>query len=381
MKLDAGITPEQRRLLQSKNHGFNQLVATGSMRLGEMLNFVGLPVVIFEFCLICLCSSLRYHQEDLLAHVRITGLMFFLTVPTVTIFVFLVGVMLSREHTVVSWPAVTYWGYWPFWRALLCWAAMYSASDIGNHLWYTYFLPHLQLDRLQVYHQLDPDQAPGRRLQDAGVVEFDAKAGVDRAKASCLRSGSVYCIAPIIVGDEINASSRGGSQDLFMAGRDCCSCEGEDVGGFRCGDWSKPISKIGYAKQIGGLRVVNGNYNDFYRLASDDWATTYHKEVNHAIFFEWVDHPALALQDMQNRGERLMWCALLGAPLASLILGQLLRVLFGYLRETGAAAPTGAPVPVGLGHGVNKRFFPDMHADREERQAQMSAETLKYSIL
>lgn len=379
----SGVSPEQQRLLKSNSHGFGQLTSSGRPAPLEFLQLLTLPLLIFGFTVFCLCSSLRYQNEAVLDHVLLYGVILLLAVPTVTLLVFVVGIVLSRQRTLVSWPAVVYWGYWPFWKAALCWAALYASCQLGNHVWSAYLLPSMQLADMQVYKNIDPAEVSGVRLQDAGVVDFSQSTGVDRTKGSCLRNGAVYCIAPIVVGGEFNTSKTSGVQDLFMAGKDCCSCSGETVGEFRCGDWSKPISATGYAKQIGGLRVVNQVDADFYRLAAQDWSATFQKEVNHAIFFDWVDGPALTLEESRTHGQRVLAGAVLLAPLALMAAALALRGGFAYLRYTGNAVPTGAPIPVGTGlpEKVNQHLLPEMHADNLERQAQMSGEAMRYSVL
>merc|ERR1719401_690631 len=123
------------------------------------------------------------------------------------------------------------------------------------------------MQRLQAYSGIDPSSVSGKRLQDAGVVAFNASAGVDRMRAGCLKNGATFCVAPVVPGGELSPDSSK-TQDLFMVGTDCCSCPGE----FRCGDWNIP-------KPLGGLRVFDADKHSLFKLAAEERAVTHGRSL------------------------------------------------------------------------------------------------------
>jgi hypothetical protein len=363
MKGFGGLTSEQQSLLKRNNHGLQLLKMGGHLNIWQMIDLVWLPVTIFAFTLLCLASSVRFDNEWLVHLVLCFGLIALLAVPTIAVLVLSFGVLSTHIYSRVRWPAAIYWGYWPFWTFVLCWSAFGIASRLGNSMWYHEVLPDMQLNRLQSYHAIDPSSFRGPRFQDAGIVTFNESVGVDRAQSGCLKNAATYCVAPIVIGDEMSVANATSMHDLFMAGKDCCECPGE----FRCGDWNRPT------KRVGGFRIMDPTDSAFYRLAVEEWGAKYRQDSKHPIFFEWVDQPFDALADMHIRGQRLMVGLLIFAPVVIGILIHLLNLAFGVLQTRGRASPIDPPMPhaAGFGYAVSKRLLPQMH-NQEYRAHQLN---------
>lgn len=357
--LIGGVPSEQQALLKRRNFSIRPLSAAGQLSAWRLLVLIWPPVVAYLFTLLLLTwADFRYTSAGLMSVLYYVGLFFLLLAPVIGIGLLVAGVAHTRMEARVRWSAAVYWSWWPFWRFVLCVAAVACGTYIGNDLWSNKLLPYVRLARLQAYSNVNPHASGGRRLQDAGVVAFNSTVGVDRTRSGCLKNGATYCVAPITIGRDVVLDSGDGTwtQDLFMAGVDCCDCPGE----FRCGDWSSP-------QPPGGLRLFNPERDSFFRLAAEDWASTLHRSVGHPLFFEWKADPLVAFNDLSRTGNHMKTMALLIGPilivLAAVVLNGLLKLLchIGWVVPLETALP-----PPGLGRAMRSHFTPHMHYDRSQ---------------
>lgn len=356
-----GVPAEQRALLKNRNFGIRPLSTAGHLSAWRLLSMTWQAILIYIFTLLLLTAAdFRFTNAALMSVLYYVGLALLMLVPVVAIGVLVAGVVSTRLQSRVRFSAAVYWSWWPFWRFMLCVAAAACGTYLGNALWNQHFLPYTRLARLQAYSNIDPRINGGKRLQDAGVVSFNASAGVDRTRAGCLKNGATYCVAPIIIGKDVVKDLLGGdahpTQDLFMAGVDCCDCPGE----FRCGDWDRPL-------QLGGLRVFDATRHSFYTLAAQDWSATLHRSLGHPLFFEWTAHPMQTFQDLNDKGNHLRMLAFLAGPSLIVLATIALNGLLALLCRAGLAAPIETPVPPpGLGRAMRSHFMPHMHYNQHK---------------
>jgi hypothetical protein len=261
---------------------------------------------------------------------------------------------------------------------------MYAGTSLGNFIWWNYLLPHKQYSLMQGYQQIDPLTVGGMRLQDSSIVFFNESAGVDRARTGCLKNGATYCLAPVMFANNTAGTAGKNSAqlpypqneppnydifnsdfthrqqyDIFMVGTECCTCPGE----FRCGDWNKPGA-------LGGMRVLDEGTQQFYKLASQDWATTYGKRVVHPIFYEWVNDPMAVYQAWPVKAEKYIIAATILAPSLAFLSVFVLNWILRLLCEKKLAAPISTLVPSsGVGRDLSKRFLPNMYEQQMEQEA------------
>lgn len=407
---EIGVPAEQVALLKSHNFSIRPLSTAGHLDVWRVAGVAWLPTAIFVFCLgLLTAADFRYSSETLVIVLYYVGLSVLLLFPVIAAALVLVGVVAAGLRTRVRPSAAVYWTWWPFWRFALCAVAMAMGSCIGNHLWYHQFLPHVQMQRSQAYSQIDPRVVGSKRLQDAGLVAFNASAGVDRTRSGCLKNGATYCVAPILNGNQMvapvapaaaapsasptypgnatNVSGAGNAsepiaalqvhaapQELFMSGVDCCECPGE----FRCGDWNVP-------QPLGGLRVLDPARRGFFALAAEEWAASHGQVLGQPMFFEWVVDPLAVYDEMRNRGQRLLTLALLMGPLILVLATVLLNGALALLCQAGWAAPLETPLPpAGMGRALSAHFLPQMYEHYSQQQAEMEgwhAPNPKYVIL
>lgn len=363
-KRSIDVTPEQRNLLQSRTFSLRPLSTAGDLSFGRLFRLIWLPVAVFAFTvLVLVATSIRYSSPTLDSIILYSGLTVLLAYPTVALGLLVFGVVVARLHARVRWSAVMYWAYWPFWKLAMCLIAAAIGMQIGNYLWFSYFYSHQRYQNLQAYSGINAETTAGVRLMDAGIVTFDEGTGVDRMRISALKNGAVYCIAPILKNGTLQANPNDDSTyDLFMVGTDCC-----DNGEFRCGEWNLPGVP-------GGMRLLNEQATAMYRLASQDWATTYSKTVMHPIFFEWTSDPISAYTGMLTRGYKILALSLFLFPAATMIVAILLNGIIHLLADSGVATTLSAPLPQGsVGRMLSSRFLPDIYKKQEEVRSQQQS--------
>jgi hypothetical protein len=351
-----GVTAEQQSLLGSHNYSLRPLTTAGHLNYWQACRFAWLPFCISTFSLLCLTCSPRLTNEVILYIIYWVALVLLVAIPAVSFALIAFGIIMTKIYSTVNWPAALYWIWWPFWKLSMSIFAAVAAACIANTLWFSYFLPHQQMLRLQAYNNVNPSIASGERLQDAGIMTFNASANVDRARTGCLKNDVTYCVAPIIMGSDFDRAT-GGNHDLFMAGTDCCSCPGE----FRCDAWNMPMAALG------GLRIADSLETPFFRLASEDWASTYGVSTKRPIFFKWVSNPLSTWHELRETGVRFLVLAILGAPFIFVSISFALNAILQMLHSSGYAdyihgAAVDSP---GIGKAMMNRYM-----DHQRKQTQ-----------
>eukprot|EP00927_Polykrikos_kofoidii_P040301 TRINITY_DN34485_c0_g1_i1.p1 TRINITY_DN34485_c0_g1~~TRINITY_DN34485_c0_g1_i1.p1 ORF type:complete len:378 (+),score=39.94 TRINITY_DN34485_c0_g1_i1:83-1216(+) len=367
------VTAEQRSLLGRQNHSFKPLSTAGYLPWSHVGYLIISPLVLFLCSLLLLTSNARVHHEQDVYLFRWLLCAIFLVVPTATLVVFIFGVLISRLSSRVRWSAALYWGYWPFWKCLVMWAAALVGLTIGNAIWYSNLSTYHRIGNLQVYFDVDPVRTSGFRLQDAGLAVFLPNVSVDRGNMGCFKADHTYCIAPISL-KAVGAAAGSEFGDFFMAGRDCCSCPGD----FRCGDWNAP------AVAVGGIRVLDSENTDFFRLAVDKWKQASGHAVveggsrsidGPAVFFEWVTDPVTRFKAHRIWGMQELFFVACFAPLVLFVILASVNLLFYYVLSAGYAAPTDVVLSStgGAVASLSKRLMPQMHNHQQEHLNQLNA--------
>lgn len=328
-RLEYNMGSEQQSLLPNKPFRLRPLGTVGHLAFWRLLIISWQPIACFLFSLLILIPiDFRNNNKQLALVLYVLGVILLLVYPVVSCFTLTWGIVATRVHSRIRWPAVLYWMWWPISRLGVCVLGVVLGTIIGSHLWSEHFLPYAQLRRLQAYQEVNPDIATAVRLEDAGLVLFNSTATVSRLGAGCHKNGRTYCVAPIV-----GTSASKPHQDLFMVGVDCCSCPGE----FRCGDWSKPAA-------LGGMRVVDAQETEFFRYAAEDWSAAHNVGLGKSsLFLQWVTDPLAEHQAMYTSGQRLLCLALLAGPIFFLVLVTALNGLLGLLVDAGYAAPIEPP--------------------------------------
>jgi len=371
--LRSGMQPEQVALLKRRNYSFHPLSTAGQLDAFSLLSLAWLPVLAFVFVLCLLTSTeFRFGSEGLVSVLYYVGLALILLFPAGSFALLVAGVFSATigTDTRVRPSAVAYWMWWPFWKLALVLVSVAAATSIGDYLYTTQFLPHSRLERMQAYRDVDPRQVSGKRMNDAGIVQFSSVAGVDRARSGCIKNDARYCVAPIVAGGQLQPNANA-SQDLFMAGVDCCTCPGE----FRCGAWSLPATP-------GGLRVVDPARVAQFGLAVQEWAATHGRRADRPIFFEWVTDPLTVHDEQYARGVQLKVMSLIAAPIALTLAFVVLNGALQLLQRIGWVRPVEMPKAApNLAQALSRRFLPQMHKHWADEEENWQPPAMKYVIL
>ncbi|CAK9007272.1 SAM domain-containing protein [Durusdinium trenchii] len=352
------VPAEQRSLLSRQNYTLRPLSSVGALSVLKVLDVSWQAIAVF---IAALLVQSMVHSKPLL----IVVLGVFLIFPVMELLVLLIGVVAATIWRGVRWKAVVFWTWWPFWKVVLCVAAACVATSFGNYLWKTSFSINQQIDRMQVYQNINPSNlnATGLRLQDAGVMTFDRASGVNRMMTGCFVDTTTFCIAAITSVTEKDGKllPQDLSQyDLFMAGTDCCECPGE----FRCGDWNVP------GAHLGGYRETDAAINKFYSLASQDFAAAYHKTVKYPIFLQWHNDPQQALLDLASTANSNRALVLVVVPVVIVVLVVVLNGLLQLLIFLQVAGPHKPPTGDGMIGRMGRKLHPSMYSfQREEQEA------------
>eukprot|EP00933_Yihiella_yeosuensis_P056524 TRINITY_DN55749_c0_g1_i1.p1 TRINITY_DN55749_c0_g1~~TRINITY_DN55749_c0_g1_i1.p1 ORF type:complete len:392 (+),score=46.86 TRINITY_DN55749_c0_g1_i1:120-1295(+) len=360
------VSSEQKSLLNSRNFTLRPLSSAGTLGFFKVFENSWQPIVTFLVPLVILTSEFRRKNESvavLISHILMTALLVF---PAIQLAVLFVGAVVTKLQSRVRWHAVVFWMWWPLWKLFACVVAAVVGTMIGNYLWSHFYFPTAELEKLQVYDNLDVSKVSGVRVQDAGVVTFANTSDVARQMTGCLKNGATFCVAPIVpwVVQGFTKLRQNLSQyDLFMAGTDCCSCPGE----FRCGDWTSS------SQNIGGLRVIDPVKSRLYTLAAQDFAAGNGKVVKYPIFFEWNNEAPTIVPDHKIEANQMFLVAFFGVPLG---FGMFIIVINGLLQilcEFKYASPIEPPVPpAGLISRLSHTVNPRMHQHYVEEQAQLN---------
>eukprot|EP00405_Crypthecodinium_cohnii_P006493 CAMPEP_0194778874 /NCGR_PEP_ID=MMETSP0323_2-20130528/69438_1 /TAXON_ID=2866 ORGANISM="Crypthecodinium cohnii, Strain Seligo" /NCGR_SAMPLE_ID=MMETSP0323_2 /ASSEMBLY_ACC=CAM_ASM_000346 /LENGTH=171 /DNA_ID=CAMNT_0039716261 /DNA_START=119 /DNA_END=631 /DNA_ORIENTATION=- len=144
------------------------------------------------------------------------------------------------------------------------------------------------------YLNIDPETDKGQSYMDAGTVYFKDGSHVLRSHGVSFHNGEMYCVAPIVMGNEAGSftTPRSGTVDFWAVGKNCCGISGAD---FSCGD-----SLSGMAHS--GLRSLDERSRSMYLLGVQEWSATNGIPVKHPLFFEWVKDPVSYIDELQVNG-------------------------------------------------------------------------------
>lgn len=327
---------------------------------------------IFTLAMLSMVLPMVLMLACLLLVLAIVGLRLFIFV------LYLLAVVHGKYLKPFYRSSIIFWGFWPALGLALSIAAVGPGILVGEWLWTTCLDPYFQLKELQMYRDVNPHLVSGRRLQDAGMIDFvtSPRTEIDRAKGGCfMNSGHTYCVAPIVkngvVRSDLVDMPASGSYDYFAVGVDCCTCPNKD---FKCGEWENPYAS-------GAFRSLDYRSRPFYKLALDDWIDSYGKPVKNPIFLDWVEEPEWKWKRMWNTALYVGTLAVISALAASLTIGFLLDKVLQVLWSKDVVAPRVGLAPAVGCSGLTQVFLPRMffyYQDEQEQLAAMPVGTTEY---
>jgi len=138
---------------------------------------------------------------------------------------------------------------WYTFAALAFFLAVVLAAVFGDmNFWYN-MQPFYDIENLNTYPSVNPAREKGQQLMDAGRVYFADGTGLDMKKAMGFKNLDLYCVAPIV-----NGNNQLASYDFWAVGINCCSGVSSD---FRCGEFNNPHARS-------GLRLMRDDQRPFW---------------------------------------------------------------------------------------------------------------------
>lgn len=194
---------------------------------------------------------------------------------------------------------------------LMCLIAVILGLVLGDNNYHSNMHPYYSVGQLNSYPNVDPSKYGGQQLMDAGQIEFTSGSKVDVQKSMGFKNGDVYCVAPIVSGGG-NGTSKQSSFDFWAVGLNCCSGHAPD---FHCGEYANPKTRK-------GLRLMDQDKKDMYRLVVQKAAAEYNLKAPHPIFLYWLADPAAEISAYQDDGYRNFITATV-----SFLCGQLILIV------------------------------------------------------
>jgi hypothetical protein len=171
--------------------------------------------------------------------------------------------------------------------ALMALGAWLSAVMLGDFNFHSNMRPFYDVRQLNVYPSVDTAKYSGQSLMDAGILEFAAGTKLLYNRSVGFKNQDIYCVAPIASG-----SGNQSVYDFWAVGMNCCSAKRAD---FHCGDYTSQ-------KSMKGLRVLDDEKRDMFRLVVKKAEAEFQLKVNHPVFVYWLSDPESELRAYQEDG-------------------------------------------------------------------------------
>mmetsp|Transcript_6319 Transcript_6319/g.17600 ORF Transcript_6319/g.17600 Transcript_6319/m.17600 type:complete len:336 (-) Transcript_6319:98-1105(-) len=254
-------------------HKYNKYGSTGSHSDGRLkknrhyvlaLICVVVPWVLFAATFSMSCSSTRYSSPSLVY----------------TFDVFLLLVVLGFGYIALKAAKDGDSSKDPTWFGVLCVTGLLAVGSgyfLAGFNYTLNFRPYYDILNLNTYTNVDPDVEYGNAYMDAGKITFSSSSYLDTNLAMGFTDSFVYCVTPITAG---GTDKR---LDFWAVGTDCCTSGSNPD--FQCGEYNNPSAHS-------GLRLMDDDARDFYRLAVKQAEVTYGITAVHPIFVTWMQYPA-----------------------------------------------------------------------------------------
>jgi len=221
-------------------------------------------------------------------------------------------------------------GPWWLFLGLLSLFAILFSTLCGTYNYWMHMFPYWSYDENRSYQNVLPTE-PAEAHADAGKMVFSHTARVDTARAVGYKSGSVYCVAPILDDTQLDRV------EYWAAGVDCCPARGD----FNCDDAWNPKARSGVVildTSAGDASVSSGDTSvgfslfrsrrDYYikavREAESNFALT---SADHPLFVRWVGDPQAIQDDYWRSGVGFLVATVCIYLLVSIIMGAVMQMM------------------------------------------------------
>merc|ERR1719265_860036 len=172
----------------------------------------------------------------------------------------------------------------------------------------TYMQQFYDTSNLNTYTFVDPVLMRGQQVMDAGRITFVSDVHLVNKYAMSFTNEKTYCVAPLS-SNTADGNSPLAHYDFWAVGTNCCSDTSAD---FRCGDYDKNVNQ--------GLRVMEDENRNFYRLAVQQAESAYGISAIHPIFVTFTGDATSLMLTQQALGNRFYTISMFVAFAVQLIL-------------------------------------------------------------
>jgi len=259
---------------QSGYNATNNAFITGKRRRINLVAIclnIFMPWFLFVATFMALSFSLHYNYPMFAWSLVVVGVIISIALATMA--------FLSRSR-----------GKDPMWytfAAGACFLAAVIGAVIGDINFHYHMAPYYDIQNLNTYVSTNPALQRGQELMDAGQVYFSDGTRLDNHKSIGFKNLDLYCVAPIVNGDDELAS-----YDFWAVGINCCSGVASD---FRCGEFGNPHARS-------GLRLMRDDQRAFYRLAVQQAEAKFKIRATHPLFFTWMQDPVVEMNNYRDNG-------------------------------------------------------------------------------
>merc|ERR1719359_636090 len=221
-------------------------------------------------------------------------------------------------------------GSWFLFLGLLCLFAVVNACLVGSYNYWMHMFHYWSFDENRGYTNVLPSE-PAAAHADAGKIVFSNTARVDTTRAVGYKSGTVYCVAPILDDTQLDRV------EYWAAGVDCCPARGD----FNCDDSWNPKARSGVVildTSAGDASVSSGDSSigfslfrsrrDYYlkavRQAEANFGVT---SADHPLFVRWVGDPQQIQDDYWRSGVGFLVATVCIYLLISIIAGAVMQMV------------------------------------------------------
>lgn len=246
-----------------------------------------------------------------------------------------------HHYAVLVWGVITLWilfaflflvldarvrmgGSWFMLLAIVCVCAVVNGSIVGMYNYWTNMYPYWSYYEHKTYTNVLPSESAIGHA-DAGQLVFADTARVDTTRALGYKTGTVFCVAPIL-GDRVVDHV-----EYWAAGIDCCNARGD----FSCDDSWDPKAKSGLVLPtfIGGNVEMTasdiGAKGKWWKTTRDKFiqavkmaeASYDLKSAKNPLLVRWISKPQQFTDDLWRHG--------VGFVVGSISVYFLISIIFG----------------------------------------------------
>lgn len=171
-------------------------------------------------------------------------------------------------------------------------------------------------ETMSTYKSVYPETLKGQQVMDAGILSFAEGTYLDLTRSMGFRHKSMYCIAPIVRGNNTMAS-----YDYWAVGVDCCSGVRAD---YHCGAFNNPHASS-------AIRLVDDEARAYYRLAVQQAEAMYNIRAEHPLFFHWTADASQSVLETYGKGKQYFFVGIFAYFLFQAFLVAAASVVFAKL--------------------------------------------------